>query len=85
MLTYSFFCYCTSTEGPVSQQVRKMCPILDAPLIGVNMIIFVKEHVSRAHIRKCTLTITKYYITNVLVNIWNQGRNLQNLSSQNPF
>ena len=40
MLTYSFLCYCTFQK--VSPPVRKIYPIIDVPLMGYNMIIFVK-------------------------------------------
>ena len=29
--------------------------------------------------------ITEYYLINFLVNIWNHGKNLQELRGQNPF
>ena len=61
MLTYSFFpCYCTSTEGTNHHQFGKMCPILDVPLMGEHIIIFVKLHVSRANIRKYTYYLILY-------------------------
>ena len=38
----------------LSLPVRKMCPILDVPLMGENIIILVKKNVSSAHIPKYT-------------------------------
>ena len=61
----------------LSPPVRKMCPVLDVPLMGEN-IIFVSLNVSSAHVRKYT------HIIKCSVNMWHQGKNLQDLSGQNP-
>ena len=65
----------------LSLPVRKMCPIPDVPLMDENMIfsnkmfevlIFEKIH------------NTESYINLFVVNIWNHGKKLQDLSGQIP-
>ena len=54
MLTYSFSSIAHYYRRHLSPPVRKMCQILDVPLMAENFIIFVKRNVSSAHIRKYT-------------------------------
>ena len=65
----------------LSPPVRKMFPVLDVPLMGEN-IIFLSNKTCQVLIFE-NIHITKSYMIKVLVNIWNHGKNLQNLSSQN--
>ena len=61
----------------LSLPVQKMCPVLDVPLMGENIIISFQVLLFE------NIHITKSYIIEFLVNIWNHGKNLQDLSGQN--
>ena len=60
----------------------EMCPIPYVPLLGKNIIIFSNKTFQVLMFQ--TLHITDSYIITFMVNIWNQGKNLQDLSGQNP-
>ena len=81
MLSYSFFCYCTSTEVTYHRQFgkcarfsmfRSWAKIFILSSKTFQVLIFENIH------------ITKSYIIKFLENIWNHGNNIQDLSSQNP-
>ena len=54
----------------LSPPVRKMCPILDVPLMDENIIFFLSNKTFQVLIFK-NIHKTKSYIINFLVNIWN--------------
>ena len=62
----------------LSPPVRKMCPILNLPLIGETIIIFSNKTF------KCSYSKTYTLLNLNLVNIWNDGKNLQGFRGQNP-
>ena len=71
--------HCTSTEGTcVSPPIRKMCPILNLPLIGENMIIFANKTFQVVIFEKIHITGSDF-----VVHIWNHGKNSQDLRVQN--
>ena len=82
MLTYSFFCYCTSTEGTYNRQFGK-CARFSMFRSWAKILLFLSNKMFQGLIFQ-NIHITKSYIIKFLVNIWNHRKNLQDLSSQNP-
>ena len=80
MLTYSFFCHCTSTEGTFHRQFGKYARFSIFRLYG-KILLFLSNKTFQVLIFE-NIHITKSYIIEFLVNIWNQ-QNLQDLSGQN--
>ena len=76
MLTYSIFCYST----PIAISLE-MCPIPDIPLMGENIIIFSNQMFKVLIFEKTH--ITESYLIKFFVNIWNNGKNLEDLHGQN--
>ena len=81
MLTYSFFCYCTSTEGTYHRQIGK-CARFSMFRSWAKILLFLSNKMFQVLIFE-NIHITKCYIIKFLVNIWNHGKNLQDLSGQN--
>ena len=83
MLTYSFFCYWTSTEGTYHRQFWK-CARSPMFRSWAKILLFLSNEIFQVLIFE-NMHITKSYIIKFLVNIWNHGKNLQDLSGQNPW
>ena len=82
-LTYSFFCYCTSTEGTYHRQFGK-CARFSMFRSWAKILLFLSNKTFQMLILK-NIHITKSYIIKFFINIWNHGKNLQDLSGQNPL
>ena len=82
MLTYSFFCYCTSTEGTFHRQFGKCARFSMFCLWAKIFLKFSNKSFQVLIFEK--ILITESYIIKLLVNIWNHFKKLQDLSGQNP-
>ena len=79
MLAVSFFCYCTYTDQKLS--ITASLKIYNFPHIGENIIIISRKTCYVLIFEK--IHITQSYFITFLVNIWNHGKNLKDLRSQN--
>ena len=68
----------------LSPPVRKMCPLPMFRLWEKILSLFFQINLLSAHIRKKKLHITESYIIKFLVKICSRGKNLQDLTGQNP-
>ena len=75
MLTYSFFCHCTSIEGTYNRQFRKTVP--DSWSSAHRW----KYYDLFVQTKRCMCSFSKTFA--LLINIWNHGKNLQDWRGQN--
>ena len=73
--------FVTEAPTPASLLTRKMCLFLNIPILLSSII---KQNVSSAHIQQ-KIHITLSYLIKFTVSILNEGKKLQDLSSQSHF
>ena len=61
-----------------SPQIRKMGPFSNLPNTNENLVLLFKRNARRAHVKKNTNS----YLIIFLVNIWNQGKKIQDKHGQ---
>ena len=81
MLTHSFFAITHLQRAPIIASSENV-PEYRCSAYGRKYLIY-NKNVSSTHFRK-KIHISESYIVNFLLNIWNHGKNLHDLSGQNP-
>ena len=76
MLTYLFFCYCTSTEGTYQRQFGK-CARFSMFRSWAKILFIILSNKSFQMLIFENIHITKSYIIKFLIKFWNHGKNLQ--------